>query len=366
MPEAVSEKRSVLNQPIFERVTKEDIAVFSRQLSLLLDVGMPLLKALRTLAKRTTTQKLAGIIDEIADSVEQGNTFANALSEHQNLFSPVYINIVRVGEVGGSLEQALRRLARFTERSLRNRRKLVNALMYPVIVMAIAVVVIVIILTFVFPQMLAVFEGNEDKLPMLTRAMAAIGDFFAAYWGVLLILVIAAIAGLAWFRKTPTGKRMFDAFFLNMRLPMAGRLGQKVIVSRVAETFSLLLKSGVQLIPAMRVVAGASGCVQVEERLLEAADEVEEGKNIQDSLIPKNIFPPLVVDMIGVGEEAGSLDTVLDRIHESYDEEVDLALDSMNRVIEPIFIVFLGGALLLIALAVFLPYWNIGSALTFE
>jgi len=151
-----------------------------------------------------------------------------------------------------------------------------------------------------------------------------------------------------------------------MRLPIIGRIGQKIVTARVAETFSLLLKSGIQLIPAMRVVAGAVGNSIVSEKLGKAADEVEEGKSLQDSLMERDFLPPIVVDMLAVGDEAGSLDTVLDRVHESYSEEVDMFLDNLNRVIEPILIVFLGGAVLIIALAVFLPYWQVDETLTFQ
>jgi len=365
MAEAGTEK-SKLNQPLFERISRRDVAVFSRQLSLLLDVGMPLLKALRTLGKRTSKVRFKKVINDLAVQVEQGSTFANSLAKYPRLFPDLYVNIVKVGEVGGSLELALRRLAEFTERELRHRSKLFYAMMYPFVVVMVAILVIVLILVKVFPVLLGVFEGQEEDLPQLTRSMAAVGDFIGAWWPALLI-GIAVLAGVfLWFRKTPFGRRVIDSFNLKFRLPIVGRLGQKTIVARLAETFSLLLKSGIQLIPAMRVVATASGNVIVEENFTKAANEVEQGRSLQDVMIPQGILPPIVVDMLGVGEEAGSLDTVLDRIHESYSEEVEMALENMNRIIEPILLVFLGGAVLLIALAFFLPYWNIDEALTFE
>lgn len=366
MADSGAVKPSSLKQPLYERITKRDIAVFSRQLSLLLDVGMPLVRALRTLSKRTSTVRLAKIIDELAESVERGNTFANALAGYPKLFSPMFVNIVKVGEVGGTLEQALRRLAEFTERELRYRNKFLYAMMYPFVVIAVGIIVIDLILVYVFPVFLGLFEDNMDDLPALTKWLAAVGTFLGRWWPAILILMVGLVILFLWFRKTPFGAKVVDLVKLNMRLPIIGRIGQKIVTARIAETFSLLLKSGIQLIPAMRVVAGAVGNSVVSEKLGKAADEVEEGKSLQDSLMERDFLPPIVVDMLAVGDEAGSLDTVLDRVHESYSEDVDMFLDNLNRVIEPILIVFLGGAVLIIALAVFLPYWQVDETLTFQ
>jgi len=366
MTETSNAGRALLKQPLFERISRRDIAVFSRQLSLLLTAGMPLLKALRVMAQRTTNFKLSKVIDQVADSVEQGNTFANALSSFPKLFPPLFINIVRVGEVGGALEQALRRLALHAERELRYRSKLLYALMYPMVIVAIMVIVIAVILVYVFPVFLGLFEGKEDELPAMTRVLAAIGDFIGTWWAALILLIAGLIALFFWFRKTPFGRRVLDRVKLRFRLPVAGPLGQKVVVARVAETFSLLLKSGIQLLPALRVVGGTCGNMLVEEAFNKTADEVEQGRSMQEILAQHDVLPPIVVDMMGVGEEAGSLDEVLDRVAESYTEEVDMALEGLNRIIEPILLVLLGGVVLVIALAILLPYWNIDAVLTFE
>jgi len=366
MADSGAGKTSSVKQPLYERITKRDIAVFSRQLSLLLDVGMPLVRALRTLSKRTSTVRLAKIIDELGDSVEHGNTFANALANYPKLFSPMFVNIVKVGEVGGTLEQALRRLAEFTERELRYRNKFLYAMMYPFVVVAVGIIVIDLILVYVFPVFLGLFEDNMDDLPALTKWLASVGMFLGRWWPAILLLIVGLVVVFFWFRKTPLGAKVIDLLKFKMRLPIIGRIGQKIVTARVAETFSLLLKSGIQLIPAMRVVAGAVGNSVVSEKLGKAADEVEEGKSLQDSLMERDFLPPIVVDMLAVGDEAGSLDSVLDRVHESYSEEVDMFLDNLNRVIEPILIVFLGGAVLIIALAVFLPYWQVDETLTFQ
>ncbi len=366
MADSGAVKASSVKQPLYERITKRDIANFSRQLSLLLDVGMPLVRALRTLAKRTSTVRLAKIIGELADSVERGNTFANALADYPKLFSPMFVNIVKVGEVGGTLEQALRRLAEFTERELRYRNKFLYAMMYPFVVVGVGIIVIDLILVYVFPVFLGLFEDSMEDLPALTKWLASVGAFLGRWWPAILLLIVGLVVVFFWFRKTPFGAKAVDLFKFKMRLPIIGRIGQKIVTARVAETFSLLLKSGIQLIPAMRVVAGAVGNSVVSEKLGKAADEVEEGKSLQDSLMERDFLPPIVVDMLAVGDEAGSLDTVLDRVHESYSEEVDMFLDNLNRVIEPILIVFLGGAVLIIALAVFLPYWQVDETLTFQ
>jgi type IV pilus assembly protein PilC len=354
---------NLLNKPIFEHISKRDVATFSLQLSLLLDSGMPLLRGMRVLASRTSNTRFAEIIDDIADNVEQGNTFANSLAKYPSLFSDVYVNIVRVGEVAGALEQSLRRLAELTDRELRYRSKLLYAMAYPIVVCTAVVLLVVAMLVYVFPVFMEVFEGKEDQLPWLTKALAGGGDFITAWWHVLLIILIALIALFLWFRSTPFGRRVLDRIKLRISLPIFGRLGEKAAVARVCEVFSLLLKSGIQMIPAMRITASASGNVIVEERFTVVADRVEEGKSFQEELMTQEIFPPLVVDMMGVGEESGSLDSVLDRLQEAYSTEVDMALENVNRILEPILIVGLGGMALLIALAVYLPYWSLGVVL---
>lgn len=360
MPDSMLEK---LNQPIFEIVTRRDVAVFSRQLSLLLDCGMPLLKSLRVLSQRTTNMRFSKVIQEIGDQVEQGNTFATALSNYPRYFSDLYINIVRVGEVGGSLEQALRRLAEFTDRDLRYRNKLMYAMLYPAILLVTAVVIICLILIYVLPVFLDLFKESGAKLPVLTQIMATLGDFMSDWWPLVIIIIAVLIALFFWLRKTPFGRKGLDYMKLHTGLPVAGKLGQKILVARMAETLSLLLKSGIQLIPAIRVTASASGNVIVEESLSAAADEVEQGRSFQEILSKQQILPPMVVDMIGVGEEAGSLDSVLDRIYEDYSEETELALESVNRIVEPVLIVLFGGFALLIALSVYQAYWSVGRAI---
>lgn len=346
------------NVTIFERVSKREVASVCRQLSVLIDVGQPLLGSLRMVANRQTNGKLRQILNETADKIEQGNSLSSALAEYPHLFSELFLSIIRVGEVSGSLDLALRKLADFLERELRNRNRIVANLLYPALAMIVMLIVVVLVSAFVLPQFEEAFVGmNPDvELPFITVIVFAFGAFLLAFWW-LVIFLILAIAGGGWFALTRTsgGKRFRDKMALNF--PLVRRLGRRVATVRFTESLSLLIKSGITLPHALRILYQTSDNTVVSDAVKDMAADVEKGVPLAESIQKSKVFPPLVVDMVAIGDDAGALDVVLDKVSAEYNDQIDVFLDTFTSLIEPVLIVILGGVVLVLALAIYLPMW---------
>ena len=345
----------------FGLVSRREVAAFARELSILIDVGMPLLKALKLMSERATNAKLSGIIREVAGSVERGNSLASSLANYPKVFSSLFFNIVKVGEVGGVLDQSLRRLANFLEEENRLRGKIFYAMLYPCMVVLVCLAVLIVILTYVIPVFLNVFKEGDVELPLPTKIVEATGNFISGYWPLLVGLLVILIILFFAFRKTPAGRKVIDT--LKLRTPILGRLGVKIVLARVTGTFATLIKSGIPILNSIKIVAQTSNNTLIEEAFSNAAEEVEKGGNLSASLGQAGIIPPVLLDMINIGEEAGALDVVLEKASNNLQEEVDNTLEGLTAILEPLLVIIMGLVVLFVAVAVFLPYMRLDQAI---
>lgn len=338
------------------RVKSDDLVIFTRQLSAMVGAGVPLLRSLSSLEQHSESAGLKSILIAIIHDVEGGSTLGDALSKHPNTFSDVYVNMVRAGETAGILDEILKRLALQQEKSATIRKKVKSAMTYPMVLMGITVIAFFGLMLFVIPQIGTILKdlGGEDaELPLLTNIMLGISAFTLAYWWIILPVAIFGVFMLLRYLKTPIGKKMFHTFIL--KVPAINGVIKKVIVARFARTFSALNGAGVSILETLTVTAHALGNVVYEQALLDAVDEVKNGKQLSQILEADNLFPAIVAQMLAVGEETGQTDTVLVKVAEFYEEEVDTAIASLSSIIEPVMIVIMGSAVGLIAASVMGP-----------
>ncbi len=334
-------------------------AIFCRQLATLIEVGIPLLGALKILAKRTAERKMSSSILAVAMAVEEGRRFSDAMDEHQRVFSPLVCNIVRVGEAGGILETSLARLAQIMESRADIGRKVRAALFYPLITLVIAGGVIALILMKAVPVFAGVYKHVDAELPAPTRFIISASDALTGgFWFWFPALIGLIVAG-AWYRVTPGGRRLISVASFN--IPGVSVLAKKIAVTRFSRTLGGLLSAGIPLLESLKIAARTHENVLVGDALEKIRESVEHGENFSRPLAKTRIFPPLVVDMIGIGEETGMLDRMLQKIADIYEADVDAALRGLTSIIEPVMITLLGGIVILIALAVMLPYFNLVS-----
>ncbi|NJD68261.1 MAG: pilus assembly protein PilC [Candidatus Methylomirabilota bacterium] len=351
-------KQIELKVPGFGRGVKEkDLAVVTRQLATMIDAGLPLVQCLDTLASQQPNKRFKTILTRIREDVEAGSTFAAALKRHSVVFTPLYTNMVEAGEVGGLLDTILNRLAVYIEKAMVLKRKVKGAMIYPGAIVTVAVGVVIFLLTFVIPVFEGFFQGAGVQLPLPTRVVMAASRFVRAYILAVLGLVIAAIAGIRFTYKTEKGRRAIDKFFL--RVPIFGALFRKVAVARFTRTLGTLIASGVPILDGLDITAKTAGNKVVEEAILKTRESIAEGKTIAAPLQSSGVFPPMVVQMISVGEQSGSLDSMLEKIAEFYDAEVDQAVSNLTALIEPILMVFLGVVVGGIIVAMYLPIFKL-------
>jgi type IV pilus assembly protein PilC len=338
------------------RVKSDDLVMFTRQLSAMVSAGVPILRALTSLHDHTDSKTLKTIADGIIKSVEGGSTFADALAKYPNTFNDVYVNMVRAGEAAGILDDILKRLAIQQEKNATMRKKIKSAMTYPMVLLFITVIAFFGLMLFVIPKIggiLIDLGGADAKLPPLTQIMLAISHFLLQYGLFLLPLFIAAIILLMRYLKTPSGRSFFHHFVL--KLPVIKVIIQKVAVARFARTFSALMGAGVAVLEALNVTARAVGNVVYEQALVDAAEQVKNGKALSSVIAANALFPPIVSQMLAVGEETGQTDTVLIKVADFYEEEVDTAIDGLSSIIEPVMIVIMGSMVGLIAASVMGP-----------
>jgi len=335
-----------------------DMAMFCRQLSTLLDVGVPLLRCLKVLSSRTQHPRLKRVVREVADEVERGNRFSAALAQHPRIFSPLFVNVVRVGETGGILETSVRRLTEILESKASIRRRVRAASAYPVAVLTVAAAVVVLILVFAIPKFQEIYKQMNAELRGPIQWISQASEFLRNYYWLVILIAVALLGVFYLFRRSATGKRVLD--FLRLQLPGAAAITVQVAIARTTRTLGSLLAAGIPLLEALQITAESSENTQVADALFRARDAVENGGKLEDQLRREaRVFPPIVVDMIAIGEEAGALDVVLLKLANTYDEEVDATLRSLTAVIEPVLIVLLGLLVIFLALSVLLPYFEL-------
>ncbi len=339
-----------------DKVKSDDLVIFTRQLSAMVGAGVPLLRSLSSLEAHTESAGLKNILVNVIRDVEGGSTLGDALDKYPNVFNDVYVNMVRAGETAGILDEILKRLALQQEKSATIRKKIKSAMAYPIVLMVITVVAFFGLMFFVIPQIgkiLTDLGGADAKLPLLTRVMLDISHFCLNFWYIIIPVFGGTIYGFIRYVHTPVGKHQFHRFVL--KVPAVKTVISKIVVARFARTFSALSGAGVSMLESLSVTSRALGNVVYEEALMEAADKVKNGEQLSKILEADGLFPAIVSQMLAVGEETGQTDTVLVKVAEFYEEEVDTAIASLSSIIEPVMIVIMGTAVGLIAASVMGP-----------
>lgn len=346
------------------KVKSDAIVIFTRELSAMVGAGVPLLRALTSLSEHTESPTLKTILEHVIRDVQGGMSLGDALAKHPQAFSGVYVNMVRAGEAAGILEDILKRLATQQEKNATMRKKIKSAMTYPMVLVCITVLAFFGLMLFVIPQIGKIIKdlGGEDaELPLITTIMLQISGAIVSYGFIILPLMAAGVWALLRYIKTPRGKSQFHHFVL--KLPGIKTIIMKVAVARFARTFSALIGAGVAVLEALDVTARAVGNAVYEKALLDAAEAVKNGKALSTEIEKNPIFPSIVSQMLSVGEETGETDSVLIKVADFYEEEVDVAIEGMSSIIEPFMIVFMGGMVGLIAASVMMPIANLSQTI---
>jgi MSHA biogenesis protein MshG len=341
-------------------VTLEDMVLFSRQMYTLLKSGVPILKALAALQESATRIGFASMLQDLRASLDSGRDLSTAMRRHPKVFGPFYISMVRVGELTGALEEVFLRLFNHLEFEREIKNQVAQALRYPIFVIVVMGVAVVIVNIFVIPAFARIFAGFKAELPLMTRVLLGFSDFMVQYWPALLGLVAGAYVMFRVWAGTPAGRYSWDR--MKLRIPIAGKIILKATLARFARSLSIALKSGVPIVQALSVVEQVVDNAYVGQRIEQIRDGVERGESLLRTAVTTGVFTPVVLQMISVGEEAGELDDLLREVAEMYQREVEYELKTMSSQIEPILIVLLGVLVLILALGVFLPMWNLGQA----
>ncbi len=342
-----------------QKVTGKDLVIFTRQLSTMIDAGLPLVQSLEILGNQQDNRTFKKILSEIRTDVETGSTFADAMKKHPNVFDNLFCNMIEAGELGGILDTILSRLAVFMEKNMKLKKRVKGALTYPVICLCIAIVILAVILIFVVPVFERMFADFGASLPAPTQIVVAMSNFVKKYFLLIIGVMVAAVFAVKKAYKTEKGKMKLDALLLN--LPVFGPLIRKVAVAKFSRTLGTMLQSGVPILEALSVVARTAGNKVIETAVFRVADSISEGRPIVEPLEETGVFPGMVVQMINVGESTGTLDAMLAKIADFFDDEVDQAVENLTAMIEPFMMVFLGGMIGGMVVAMYLPIFKMGS-----
>jgi type IV pilus assembly protein PilC len=342
------------------KVTTKDLVVFTRQFATMIDAGLPLVQCLDILGKQQDNKTFKKILISVKESVESGSTFADALKKHPKPFDELYVNLVAAGEVGGILDTILNRLAAYIEKALKLKKQVKSAMTYPTTIIGIAFVVIAVILVFVIPAFEKMFADFGGALPMPTQMVIKLSNFIQDY----ILLIIGSIVGIIFISKriyrTKKGREKIDDFAL--KLPVFGVLIRKVAVAKFTRTLGTMMSSGVPILDGLDIVAKTAGNKTVEKAIYKVKQSISEGKTIAEPLTNSGVFPSMVCQMIAVGEQAGALDTMLNKIADFYDDEVDDAVGNLTAMMEPMLMLFLGTTVGGLVVAMYLPIFKLAGA----
>jgi type IV pilus assembly protein PilC len=354
-PTKVKKKGKALKISFGSGVSGKDIVTFTRLFATMIDAGLPIVQCLEILQGQTDNPRFQVVLKDVKSSVEQGSTFSDALRRHPQVFDALYTNLIQAGEVGGILDTIMNRLAVYNEKNMKLRRQVKGAMVYPSSVVVIFGGVLCVLLGFVIPSFKNIFRdlGSPDDLPVLTQYVIAVSEAFTH--NILLVIAVGIASGYALGRvyRTPRGKRFFHRQLL--RLPVIGPVFGKIAVARFTRTCGTLLSSGVPILDALEIVAKTAGNVVVEDAIMYARMRISEGKNMAGPLMETNVFPSMVVQMVGVGEQTGALDAMLSKIADFYEEEVDVAVAGLTSLIEPVMMVVIGGTVGVVLISMYLP-----------
>jgi len=343
------------------KVKSKDLAIFTRQFSVMIDAGLPLVQCLDILSQQQQNKHFQGVLAQVRQDVEEGSTLAAAMSRHPKVFDQLYSNMVEAGETGGILDLILQRLSTFIEKIVKLKRDVISALIYPAAVIFMAIGAIAVIMVVVIPQFQNIFLGllgPGEPLPLPTRIVVGISSFLAGWGGlVILIAIIGMVVGLHFYYKTPGGRKRID--FLLLKIPILGPIFLKIAIARFSRTLSTLLSSGVPILQSLDITARTAGNVIVEEAIISIRTAVEQGKSFVEPLRAADIFPHMVSQMVGIGEQTGALDAMLGKIADFYEQEVDAAIANLLTLMEPALIGFLGITIGSIVVSMYLPMFSL-------
>jgi type IV pilus assembly protein PilC len=359
----MSEKGREFNIPTFGTgVDAKELAIFTRQFSVMIDAGLPLVQCLEILANQQENKTFQKVLTGVRASVEGGATLSGSLKQYDKVFDALYYNMVDAGETGGILDTILQRLATYIEKNVRLKRAVRSALIYPTAVIGIAAMVIILLLWKVVPIFVTLFNGLGAELPLPTRIVIGLSQFIGSWYGFIIFLVLGGtVAALGWWYKTPQGRITIDTVVL--KLPVLGMLMRKIAVARFTRTLGTLISSGVPILEGLDITARTAGNAVVERAIIATRKAVEAGRSLVDPLKESNVFPGMVTQMIGVGEQTGAMDAMLQKIADFYEDEVDVAVKDMLTLLEPAMIMFLGIVVGGIVISLYLPLFSLISKL---
>ncbi len=340
------------------RVTTKDRIMFTRQLSTLIGAGLPLAVSLRTVSEQTQSKAMKSIVEEILASIESGKTLFDSFSQYPDVFNGVYLALIKAGEVSGTLDLALKRLADQEEKDAAMMSKIRGALVYPGIILVVIIAVLAFMMVMVVPQVKGLYEDMGEELPELTQILVNLSDFFGNFWWLVLIIVVAAVGGI-WYavKRTPTGRHIMDNFKLHA--PLFGGLFRKLYVSRFARTAEMMLATGVPMLESVKIAINATSNVVVEEEYSKSLEPIKGGKPLSESIKERNYMLPLVPQMASIGEESGKIDEMLGKAAQVYENELDEQINSISTMIEPILMVIMAGLIGVVIGGTLLPIYSL-------
>ncbi len=359
-PLSVKKQAKQLNLSFGTGVKTTDVVIFTRMFATMIDAGLPIVQCLEILSSQADNKRFGKVLGQVKCSVEDGFTLSDALGKHPKVFDDLFVNLVAAGEAGGILDSILSRLSIYMEKAMKLKRRVKGAMMYPISIVCIAAIVVTILLTKVIPVFEKMFKDfGGGKLPMPTRIVIDISHALAQFLPYIIAGIIAGGIALRMVLRTPKGRLAFDGLLL--KLPVLGAVLRKVVVARFTRTMGTLLSSGVPIMDAMEICARTAGNTVVAAGIMYCREQISQGKDMATPLMETGLMPPMVVQMIGVGEQTGAIDTMLSKIADFYEEEVDVAVASMTSLIEPIMMVFLGSVIGGMVVAMYLPIFEMAG-----
>jgi type II secretory pathway component PulF len=348
-------------QKIWDRVTPKELLVFFRQLSTLIEAKVPLVSSLYAIGDQTENKYLKIVLKEMGGDIEDGMTFSEALAKHPNVFTPLTINMIKAGEVSGNLQKSVTFIANSIEKNYQLTSKIKGALFYPAFVVTVGGIIGFLIVSFILPRLTSLIKDMKVEVPWYTKVIMALGDFMAVYWWAVLLLILTLIGSVAYYVKTEAGKREWES--IQLKLPVFGRIFRYVYLARFADNFSTLVVGGIPMVRALTIVGDVVGNSVYKSIILRSADEVKSGGNISSVFATSPDIPPVVTQMVRIGEETGKLGQVLESTSSFYTSEVENMARNMTALIEPILIVVLGIGVAILVFAIILPIYNIAGQL---
>ena len=343
----------------FDRITPQDLALLTRQLATLVGAGLPLTDCLSALIEQVENARQKRILSQIREHVVEGGNLADAMKQHPQVFSDLYVSMVRAGEASGALDIVLIRLADYTERAADLRTKVRSATTYPIVMGTISFAILLFLLSYVVPSITKIFEDTQQELPGITLVLLAISEFTAQYWWVIVLVIMAMYLGLRAWVSTPKGRLSFDTFTL--KIPYFGKVLRKVALARFARTLSTLLNGGLPLLQSLDIVKHVVNNSLIQNAIEAGRDSIREGHSVAEPLRKSGQFPPLLVHMIAVGERSGELESMLGRAADAYDNEVEASVNSLSSVLAPVLVVFMGGIVAFMVIAILLPIFELNQ-----